>query len=578
MAEFSDKPRLEGIDDRISVALLLSKEFRWLYFLVQGFLLLLSVFLFAMGGYNLRAWILRYNFPTVERVSLESAVLYLCGGMLALILSVVVRQARQYFHRVRELTVADIRSVELSKIKEDDFEGLDRIQQVREEKAQRDFERNLRSTLIVERLEASHMVLFRRADWNLQPGVNVLLGRNGYGKSLLLRTLAGVLQQDEEVLRPLLRGGSSSLESSIDVRLKRNGVEAHIRRNTQRFVESFGKVPLLAIPDSRFLDRSQEAIGLDDNETSDLRTHGAHHFLHQKPYGSVVRGLIYEICLDYWEHGRNFDLPVFKFLQECVTRLTDSDFRFHSIKRKGRTGFEVRVLSEGNVEAVPIQSASQGTLSVLAMFGLIRSYVKATSAKTEGGVVQKGSAIVLIDEADAHLHPAWQQRFSNLLKDLFPSVQFILSAHSPLFVAGCWRGEVAVLRRYDPKSHQNGFTVEQLDQDFVGATAAELYKKVFDIEELDGTYLEYATKATLRTDNSTRINELSDLREKGSLSEKQEQELRNLEEESRRIGRAVEVQEQRLEESKKDLRIEELQSQILQLETRGPRESGDAKL
>src|SRR6185503_10068953 len=118
------------------------------------------------------------------------------------------------------------------------------------------------------------------------------------------------------------------------------------------------------IPDSRFLDRSQDAMTPEDSDTADLKVYGAYHFINQKPYGSVVRGLIYEICLDYWEHGRRFDLPVFRFLQECVKRLTDYNFQFHSITRKGRTGFEVRVLTEGNDEPMLIQNASQGTLSV----------------------------------------------------------------------------------------------------------------------------------------------------------------------------------------------------------------------
>ncbi len=39
--------------------------------------------------------------------------------------------------------------------------------------------------------------------------------------------------------------------------------------------------------------------------------------------------------------------------------------------------------------------------------------------------------IVLIDEVDLHLHPAWQQLIVGLLSTAFPSVQFILSTHSP---------------------------------------------------------------------------------------------------------------------------------------------------
>jgi ABC-type glutathione transport system ATPase component len=40
--------------------------------------------------------------------------------------------------------------------------------------------------------------------------------------------------------------------------------------------------------------------------------------------------------------------------------------------------------------------------------------------------------IVLIDEADAHLHPTWQREIGQRLKALFPRLQFIVTTHSPL--------------------------------------------------------------------------------------------------------------------------------------------------
>lgn len=39
--------------------------------------------------------------------------------------------------------------------------------------------------------------------------------------------------------------------------------------------------------------------------------------------------------------------------------------------------------------------------------------------------------IVLIDEVDLHLHPAWQQRIVESLRSAFPQVQFVLTTHSP---------------------------------------------------------------------------------------------------------------------------------------------------
>ena len=40
--------------------------------------------------------------------------------------------------------------------------------------------------------------------------------------------------------------------------------------------------------------------------------------------------------------------------------------------------------------------------------------------------------VVLVDEIEAHLHPVWQQRVGEWLKEHFPAVQFVVSTNSPL--------------------------------------------------------------------------------------------------------------------------------------------------
>ena len=42
-----------------------------------------------------------------------------------------------------------------------------------------------------------------------------------------------------------------------------------------------------------------------------------------------------------------------------------------------------------------------------------------------------GNGVVLIDEIDLHLHPAWQQRVIPSLLRTFPNIQFIVTTHSP---------------------------------------------------------------------------------------------------------------------------------------------------
>lgn len=555
------------------VSVFFAPELKWVYRAFVIFLAIVGSALAAIGAGRLLRYY--YTLPQFrDETGLSSGIGYSALGVLLLLLLLGVNQVRRYFSRqASELDVAPP-----GRLREGDFEEYDRVRRLREEKDELDFQRNLRSIIVVERLAAQSVVLFPNVEWSLQPGINVLLGRNGYGKSLILRALVGLLQRDEQSTNLFFPEGRDTGAGKLALGLRCNDETGLIERNSVRFAEAIGKVPLLAIPDSRFLDRSQLTVGPVESDTTDLRRNGAHHFLQQLPFGSVIQALLHELCLDYWEHGRSFKLPVFEFLVDCVRRLTDSDFRFHSIERQGRTGFAITVISEGNATPVPIQLASQGTLSVLAMFGLIRSFLAATSGLGREVGAKEATGIVVIDEADAHLHPVWQQRVPTVLKDLFPRVQFVLSAHSPLFVAGCWRQEVAVLRRNPPTSPDGGFFLEQLDRDFVGATAAELYSQIFEVEELDATYLEYATKATLRSDHAKRINKLREQEDSGPLRADDARELEHLYEETRRIRRAVTITEQRHEESDKDARIAELESENLRLRSQLSASTGEVSV
>jgi len=51
---------------------------------------------------------------------------------------------------------------------------------------------------------------------------------------------------------------------------------------------------------------------------------------------------------------------------------------------------------------------------------------------SDGHLFIKRSGVVLIDEIDAHLHPEWQREVGFWLKRHFPSVQFLVTSHSPI--------------------------------------------------------------------------------------------------------------------------------------------------
>lgn len=60
-------------------------------------------------------------------------------------------------------------------------------------------------------------------------------------------------------------------------------------------------------------------------------------------------------------------------------------------------------------------------------------------------IVAKYPGVVLIDEVESHLHPAWQQSLPAWLVERFPAVQFVVTTHSPLILQGAVNGTIHAL-------------------------------------------------------------------------------------------------------------------------------------
>ena len=100
------------------------------------------------------------------------------------------------------------------------------------------------------------------------------------------------------------------------------------------------------------------------------------------------------------------------------------------------------------------ESLSDGFRSFLALaFDLLRhAYERAfdfaaiIEPDEEGDLCLKIEGIVLIDEADAHLHPRWQRELAHRLTRVFPKMQFIVSTHSPFIAQEATAGGLFVLK------------------------------------------------------------------------------------------------------------------------------------
>lgn len=177
-------------------------------------------------------------------------------------------------------------------------------------------------------------------------------------------------------------------------------------------------------------------------------------------------------------------------LSKNVFGLLDNNVRYFSLDS---TSLDIILeTAKGNIN---FEYLSAGYKTCIYMIlGIIkeiefRSHLKPICAQDFDGVV-------LIDEIDIHLHPTWQARLVQAMKEIFPKAQFIVTTHSPSILQSLEKDEIIALAQ-DEKGNTfikeldlgeyglQGWTLEEILQDVMGmpSTTSELYQST--IKEFD---------------------------------------------------------------------------------------------
>lgn len=103
--------------------------------------------------------------------------------------------------------------------------------------------------------------------------------------------------------------------------------------------------------------------------------------------------------------------------------------------------------------------------------------------------VQDFNGIILIDEIDVHLHPEWQARLVNALKELLPSAQIIATTHSPSIIQTAETNEIIALY-FDENNDICIKELEEKEYGYQGWTIEEILRDVMGMEETMSSFYE----------------------------------------------------------------------------------------
>ena len=236
--------------------------------------------------------------------------------------------------------------------------------------------------------------------WTLDPHVNILSGINGVGKSTIINKVFRSINTNGDVVNHLLKGVRITVEPED---------ATHVWFDMIRSLDS----PVL------------------DTETLNMV---------DARIRSALDFQIYHLQRKYLDYQVNIGNRIIAELQqghaEAAQQLSQAKMRFQDIvddlfaetgKKIVRTENEIRFSQIGET-LVPYQLSS-GEKQMLAILLTVL-------------VEDQQPYVLFMDEPEVSLHIEWQKQLINLILELNPNVQILLTTHSPAVIMAGWADSV----------------------------------------------------------------------------------------------------------------------------------------
>ncbi len=122
---------------------------------------------------------------------------------------------------------------------------------------------------------------------------------------------------------------------------------------------------------------------------------------------------------------------------------------------------------------LPLSQFSDGYKGTIGLVADIAYRMAVLNPQLLDRVLEETEGVVMIDEVDLHLHPAWQQRVLGDLQTIFPKVQFIVTTHAPAVIQSIHSENIRILEDNKVITTENevyGKDIRSLVQQIMGVS------------------------------------------------------------------------------------------------------------
>ena len=192
------------------------------------------------------------------------------------------------------------------------------------------------------------------------------------------------------------------------------------------------------------------------------------------------------------EENEGRPLPAYEAILNAVNvALQDELGADEQVIFSTRYGKDIVALKTAEGTVIPFTTLSDGYRNVIKIILDIATRMCMLNPYLQDKALEKTPGVVIIDEIDLSLHPTWQKRIVDILKTLFPKVQFICATHSPFIIQSLEADELITLDREEkPDADEySGESIEDIAEDIMGVKMSQYsHKKIKMFEAAERFY------------------------------------------------------------------------------------------
>lgn len=316
--------------------------------------------------------------------------------------------------------------------------------------------------------------------WNLQENVNVLLGKNGSGKSTVIKLIDACINNNKEIFKyygfpyvelilikeyengdkqkikinssKILPDINSVLISTFDILTsKLNADETYLDAKLQQLIDEFGKYQ-----------RSLTQIIAKETEEEIIKSNEIRDNFSTASTEQLIEYRELSIHIDKVTSQINEPVKEFKDILDLYFSNTNKTAIVDDVKAPLIIDF----IDNDDEKKINIKQLSSGEKQLLIIFLTV--------------ILQKSNPfILLMDEPETSLHVEWQSTIIDNIRKIKPNIQIIVATHNPLMTLNRNASEIGVIKLNNEEIYTDNSGTKYLD-------ISSILLKYFELPSLIG--------------------------------------------------------------------------------------------